>query len=278
MSNSDWTHEFLATNGITLHCVTQGQGDLMVMLHGFPECWYSWRHQIPEFAQQYRVIAPDLRGYNESDKPKGVEAYRMSELVKDVEGLVHRAGYDRCILVGHDWGGAIAWNVAITCPDLVERLIVMNIPHPAKFAAGLQTPQQLMRSWYVFFFQIPWLPEWLISLNDYEAIASAFLDMAVDKSAFSPADIDVYKDVAAKRGGLTAMLNYYRSLLQHPSQAIDRQWPVIHSPTLMIWGENDAALGIELTYGTDQYVSNLDICYIPHCSHWVQQEQPHQVN
>lgn len=270
-----WQHEYLMSNGIRLHYVTQGEGPLMLMLHGFPEFWYSWRHQIPEFAKDYKVVALDLRGYNESEKPQDQSAYVMSEFIKDVEGVIKGLGYDRCILVGHDWGGAIAWCFAYAHPEMVEQLIVMNIPHPVKFVEGLRTPQQLMRSWYAFFFQLPMLPEFLIELSDYQLIEFAFKSMAVDKSAFTQADIAAYKDAAAKRGALTAMINYYRNAFWSFQQ---QEWTLLDVPTLMIWGEEDTALGKELTYGTEEYVRDFQIHYIANCSHWVQQEKPELVN
>lgn len=270
-----WQHEYINTNGIKLHYVTQGDGPLMLMLHGFPEFWYSWRHQIPEFAKDYKVVALDLRGYNESDKPQEQSAYTMSELVKDVEGVIQGLGYDRCVLVGHDWGGAIAWCFAYAHPEMVERLIVLNLPHPAKFAQGLRTPQQLMRSWYTFFFQIPALPELLLQSFDYQIIGNALTGMAVNKNAFTSADIEAYKDAVAKRGALTAMINYYRNAF---TGIMQREWSMLDVPTLMIWGEQDTALGKELTYGTEEYVRDFQIRYIPDCSHWVQQEQPELVN
>lgn len=270
-----WQHEYIVSNGIRLHYVTQGEGPLMLMLHGFPEFWYSWRHQIPEFAKDYKVVALDLRGYNDSDKPSEQSAYVMSELIKDVEGVIQGLGYDRCVLVGHDWGGAIAWCFAYAYPEMVERLIVMNIPHPAKFAEGLRTPQQLMRSWYAFFFQVPVLPELILQAFDYEAISNALTGMAVDQTTFTPTDIEAYKDAAAKRGALTAMLNYYRNAFSSFQQ---HDWTLLDVPTLMIWGEEDAALGKELTYGTQEFVRNCQIRYIPNCSHWVQQERPELVN
>jgi pimeloyl-ACP methyl ester carboxylesterase len=275
---NSWSHNFIDTNGIKLHYVSHGSGKLMLMLHGFPEFWYSWRHQIEEFSRDYKAVALDLRGYNESDKPQGVEAYRMSELVEDVKGVIQGLGYEDCILVAHDWGGAIAWNFAYTYPELVEKLIVLNIPHPAKFAEGLKTPEQLSKSWYILAFQIPWLPEFLLQLNDYQAIENAFLGMAVDKTAFSQEDLDAYKDAAAKRGALTAAINYYRAIFQSLLQSDRQQWGTLNIPTLTIWGENDTALGKELTYGTGTYVRDWQIKYIPNCSHWVQQEQPALVN
>jgi pimeloyl-ACP methyl ester carboxylesterase len=270
-----WQHEYIVSNGIRLHYVTQGEGPLMLMLHGFPEFWYSWRRQIPEFAKDYKVVALDLRGYNDSDKPQEQSAYVMSEFIKDVEGAIAGLGYNRCVLVGHDWGGAIAWYFAYAHPEMVERLIVLNIPHPARFAEGLRTPQQLLRSSYAFFFQLPALPELVIQWSDYQAVESAFKGMAINKNAFTQADIEAYKDAVAKRGALTAMLNYYRNAYK---QFPKRDWNPLNVPTLMIWGEDDTALGKELTYGTEKYVSNFQIRYIPNCSHWVQQEKPELVN
>jgi pimeloyl-ACP methyl ester carboxylesterase len=270
------SHHFLATNGISLHYVTQGEGPLMLFLHGFPEFWYSWRHQLAEFANDYTCVALDLRGYNESDKPEGVGAYRMEELVRDVEGVIRKLGYDRCILVGHDWGGAIAWSFAYAHPSMLESLIIMNLPHPAKFAAGLQTPQQLLRSWYIGFFQVPFLPELLIQAGDYWLIEQMFRGMAIRKDAFTSNDIRQFKAAAAKPGALTAMINYYRALLS--GNFMNQTWSVLEVPTLMIWGEEDTALGKELTVGTEDYVRDFHLRYIPNCSHWVQQEQPEQVN
>ena len=271
-----WKHDYIETNGLKLHYVTQGQGKLMLMLHGFPEFWYSWRHQIPEFARDYQVVALDLRGYNDSDKPPQKSAYIMSEFLADIQGVITDLGHERCILVAHDWGGAIAWHFADAYPEMVDRLIVLNLPHPAKFRAGLRTFAQLRKSWYIFAFQLPWLPEWVFRRNDCEAIASAFYDMAIDKSAFTQADLQAFKDAAAKPGALTAMIHYYRNVFQDFFRS--KSWKIIEIPTLMIWGENDIALGKELTYGTQEYVRDLQINYIPNCSHWVQQEQPQLVN
>ncbi|MDY6937770.1 MAG: alpha/beta hydrolase [Cyanobacteriota bacterium] len=271
-----WTHETIQTNGIRLHYVTQGEGELMLMLHGFPEFWYSWRHQIPEFARDYKVVALDLRGYNDSEKPPEKSAYVMPEFIADIRGVIRGLGYERCILVAHDWGGAIAWTFAEAHPEMLDGLIVLNLPHPAKFRAGLRTIAQLKKSWYVFAFQLPWLPEWVFRRNNYQAIAAAFYDMAIDKSAFPPADLQAFQEAAAKPGALTAMLNYYRNIFQGFFKPKSCQ--IIETPTLMVWGENDIALGKELTYDTQEYVRELEIRYIPNCSHWVQQERPQLVN
>jgi len=270
-------HGYLETNGIRLHYVTEGEGPLILFLHGFPECWYSWRHQLSEFGKNYKAVAIDLRGYNESDKPKEQSAYALSELVKDVAGVIRALGYEKCVLVGHDWGGAIAWSFAYAYPEMLERLIVLNLPHPAKFAQGLRTPQQLLKSWYIALFQLPALPELLIKSNNYAVIRSIFRDQAVNPNAFTEEDLDVLVAAAAKPGAVTAMLNYYRNIFQSEG-FLDKQWDVLKVPTLMIWGEDDKALGKELTYGTNEYVETFKIRYIPDCSHWVQQEQPGQVN
>ena len=275
-TENSWKHDYIISNGIKLHYVTQGEGSLMLMLHGFPEFWYSWRHQISEFAKDFKVVALDLRGYNDSDKPSNQSAYVMDEFVKDVEGVIKGLGYEKCVLVGHDWGGAIAWNFAYDYPQMVEKLIVLNLPHPAKFAEGFKYPQQLLKSWYIFLFQLPFLPEFLLQLSDYKAIEIAFTNFATNKNNFTPADIKAYKDAAAKPGAITAMLSYYRNVFQQ--RVINQNWRVLEVPTLMIWGENDVALSKELTYGTEAYVKDFQIKYIPNSSHWVQQDAPLLVN
>ena len=268
-------HNYIYTNGIRLHYVTQGEGPLVLLLHGFPEFWYSWRHQIPELAQHFKVVALDLRGYNNSDKPKDAKAYHITELIKDVQGVIKGLGYDDCILAGHDWGGAIAWSFAHRYPEMVEKLIVMNMPHPAVFSKALKSsPQQMLKSWYIPFFQLPWLPELLMQAEDYRAITVAFSDNVSNKHAFSPQDIEMFKDAASKRGALTAMLNYYRS----NSDLFQQDWETLETPTLMLWGIDDAALGKELTFPTTIYVRHLQIKYLENCSHWTQQEQPELVN
>lgn len=276
VTQDTWQHEYITTNGVKLHYVTQGTGPLMLMLHGFPECWYSWRHQIPVFAENYQVVAVDLRGYNDSDKPKEQSAYVMDEFIKDVEGLIKGLGHDKCILVGHDWGGGIAWSFAYAHPNMVERLIILNLPHLAKFSQGLFNPQQLLRSFYIFLFQLPGLPELLLQSGDYQIIPKTIQGTAFNKDAFNKEDLDVYQKAAAKPGALTAMLNYYRNVFSN--SFFNRTWGILDVPTLMIWGENDTALGKELTYGTEDYVRNLQIKYIPGCGHWVQQEKPELVN
>lgn len=278
---ASWSHEEVETNGIRLHCVTQGEGDLVVMLHGFPENWYSWRHQIPSLARRFKVVAPDMRGYNLSEKPEGVRAYDISKLTADVKGLIEAYGADRAHVIAHDWGGAVAWTFAMSYPEYVDRLVVMNCPHPVVFMKNLmRNPRQLLRSWYMFFFQVPGIPELAIRSFDYLALERAFRGWAINKDAFSDEDIRELKTAAAQPGALTAGINYYRAMFraQRPGRP-GGGFKKIESPTLLIWAEEDRALGKELTYGMDRYFTGgLEIRYIPDCSHWVQQEQPLLVN
>jgi pimeloyl-ACP methyl ester carboxylesterase len=287
-SEDGWNHRFVRGNGVELHCVEAGIGSedteqqqarpLMLFLHGFPEFWYSWRHQMRAFSDTYHVVAPELRGYNKSDKPEGRRAYALDELVSDVRELVENLGYEKCTLVAHDWGGAVAWEFAYAHPEMLDQLIVMNLPHPVRFYQGLRTAAQLRRSWYMFFFQLPWLPEALLSLDDHRAIARLFEGQAKNPQAFSDDDLDAYREAAGQPGALTAMLNYYRALSLEVFRFDNERYDILDVPTLMIWGEDDAALGKELTYGTERLVRDFHIEYIPNCSHWVQQDRPELVN
>jgi len=273
-------HGFAYVNGVRLHYVTQGQGKLIVLLHGFPEFWYSWRQQIPELAKHFRVVVPDLRGYNESEKPVGVSNYRVDVLTADVMGLIRAFGEEKALIVGHDWGGGIAWAFAADYPQATERLVVMNCPHPGVLQKQLRVNwRQLRRSWYMFWFQIPWLPELLIRLSARRFVAQAFRGWAIRKEAFSDEDLRRYVEAIQKPGMLTAAINYYRAAFREVVWRGERQFAPITCPTLLIWGEEDVALGKELTYDMEPYFTNrFEIKYLPRCSHWVQQEQPELVN
>ena len=207
----------------------------------------------------------------------------MDRLTADVAGLIDAAGARSTVLVGHDWGGGIAWATAIERQRPLERLIIMNAPHPARFVAGLLRWPQIRRSWYIFAFQLPILPEYLLRRRRARAIARAFHNMAVDKTRFPTEVLEVYRRQALEPGALTAMINYYRAnrtlfrrtRAGHPHQSLTQ---AIDVPTLLIWGEADTALGKELTYGTERLVTDLTIRYLPGVSHWVQQEAPERVN
>jgi epoxide hydrolase 4 len=271
-----WQHRDIITNGIRMHYVVQGEGPLIVLLHGFPEFWYSWRHQIPMLAEHgYTVVAPDLRGYNDTDKPR--TGYDVATLIRDVEGLIKGLGYKRAIVVGHDWGGVLAWAFAMRYPHMTERLIVMNAPHPQAMFRELRTLKQLRKSWYVFAFQLPWLPEYLLNRNNANEIGRMLRGAAVQKEAFTREITAKYQEAMNKPGAMTAALNYYRQLFRRWPQSTEKV-PRITVPTLLIWGEQDIALGIELTMGLGQWVDNLQVKRIPDSGHWVQQEKPEQVN
>ncbi len=274
-------HEFVEANGLRFHCVTQGEGDLVLLLHGFPESWYSWRHQIPYLARRFKVVAPDLRGYGESDKPDGVGEYTADKLVNDVRCLIEAFGASRAHVVSHDWGGVVAWMFAVAFPGHLDKLVVMNAPHPAVFAKNLMSnPRQMMRSWYTFFFQLPRIPELLFSAHDFYLLKHFFREWAIDKEAFSDEDLNELARAAGRPGALTGGINYYRASMGNLNFfKMARSYPQILSPTLLIWAENDRALGKELTYGLKPYFADgLQIRYIPTCSHWVQQEAPNIVN
>jgi pimeloyl-ACP methyl ester carboxylesterase len=275
-------HEVVRANGLRFHVATCGSGPrLALCLHGFPECWYSWRHQLPLLARLgYRAWAPDLRGYGESERPPLLEDYSIDRLMYDVAGLIDAAGAQQTILVAHDWGGIIAWYFAMRRLRPLERLVIMNLPHPAVMERALRTWRQRLRSWYVLLFQVPRLPEAILRARDYRAIGDAFRNMAVDKSRFPDEVLQVFRTAAARPGALTAMLNYYRALVRGGGARRQRQlgYPIIDTPTLMIWGERDSALGKETTYGTEEFVRHLTIRYLPNVSHWVQQEAPEAVN
>lgn len=276
VSTETWQHRDIMTNGIRMHYVTQGNGPLIVLLHGFPEFWYSWRKQIPFLAERsYTVVAPDLRGYNDTDKPR--TGYDVPTLVGDIAGLIKGLGQEKAVIVGHDWGGVLAWAFAMSNPQMTERLIVMNAPHPQVMQRAFRTLKQLRKSWYIFAFQLPWLPENALLRNNAYEIGRMFKGAAVQKSAFPNEVLGTYQEAMSKPGAMTAALNYYRQLFRHPLRSA-KDYASIGVPTLLIWGEQDIALGIELTYGLEQWVPNIQIKRIPDSGHWVQQEKPELVN
>ena len=276
---AQWTHHEGVVNGVKLHYVEAGEGPLVVLLHGFPEFWYSWRHQIPALAAAgFRVLAPDMRGYNLSEKPKGVRHYRTELLIEDVAALVRLAGEERAVIVGHDWGGGIAWGVPMRYPDLVSKLIVLNAPHPLAFQRELRSPRQLAKSWYMFFFQLPWLPEASFRAGGYRFLERVLRRDPVQAGAFTEEDIARYKEAIAQPGALTAAINYYRAALRTNPFRAAREVETITAPTLLIWGERDRYLSIRLTEDLDRWVPNIRVERIADASHWVQVDAAERVN
>jgi epoxide hydrolase 4 len=271
----------VAANGFDFAVDEVGEGDhLALCLHGFPESRFSWRFQLPLLAQMgYRAWAPDLRGYGETEpKPREVSAYLIDRLMEDVAALIDASGAKRVTLIGHDWGAGLAWAFAANRVRPLERLVIMNVPHPAVMAGQLgRNWAQMGKSWYMFFFQLPGLPERAMTANDARAIRNAFRGMAVDKSNFTQDVLDRYARDAQRPGAIRGMVNWYRAALQLGGK-LRGPWPKIETPTLIVWGEEDAALGIELLDGTDAYVTDLTIQRLPKVSHWVQQEAPEKVN
>ena len=273
------TPQWVGANGQTFEVATAGDGKkLALCLHGFPELHYSWRHQIPLLVDLgYRVWAPNLRGYGGSSKPEGIASYRLNTLVQDVAALIDASGAEEVTLIAHDWGAIIAWHFAINKVRPLTRLVIMNVPHPQCARRELKHWHQLKKSWYIFFFQLPRLPEWLLGRNGAERVKRAFSRMAVDKSRFPDEDLQVYADAASRPSALRSMINYYRALLRTPDarQIGDGR---VDIPTLMIWGEEDSAIDIRCTEGTNEWVPDLELHRLPGVSHWVQQEAPEKVN
>lgn len=273
-------HHFQQVNGIRMHYVAAGSGPVVVLLHGFPEFWWGWRKQIPALAQHFRVIVPDLRGYGQSDKPARVSDYAMDKLRTDVQELIRSLGLEKARIVAHDWGGAIGWDLVIRKPEFVERIALLNIPHPALLNQALKkSPRQLLKSWYFFYFQLPWIPELIFKLTLRRLVKNTFRGWAHQPDAFSDEDLEHYRENMQRPGAIRAMLNYYRATFRSGKKQSNGLDIPIQVPVRMIWGENDKALGKELTYGTEKYMQGpFDIHYIPDCSHWVMSEYPDQVN
>jgi epoxide hydrolase 4 len=273
------THRYADLEDVRLHYVEAGEGPLVLLLHGFPQFWYQWRHQIPALVEAgFRVVAPDMRGYNLSDKPPGVLAYRVELLARDVERLIIACGEQTASVVGHDWGAIVAWVAAMHHPGRVERLVILNVPHPARFLDGLLSPGQLLRSSYMFFFQIPRLPEEVIRAGDFALLRSALRRDPVRPGTFAAEDIERYVRAMARPGALTATLNYYRALLRRPreTRALLKK---IEAPVLVIWGERDRFLSRRLAEPPRLWVPNLlRVERLQDASHWVGEDRPQEVN
>src|SRR3954467_2935827 len=262
---------------VSLHYVEAGEGPLIVLLHGFPEFWYGWRLQIASLGGAgYRVVAPDTRGYNLSSKPEGFEAYGVDLLADDIRGLIAALGADSARLVGHDWGGSIAWTTAMNHPEVVDRLAILNAAHPRRLSEGLKHPSQLRKSWYFFFFAVPGLPEDVVQARDWHFFRH-FLQEA--NPAYTPEEIERYVEAWSQPGAASGMINYYRaSVRQSQKEAVAKLRP-ISAPTLVIWGEQDSYLGSDLAEPERADVPNLDrVERLADASHWVHHDEAERVN
>jgi pimeloyl-ACP methyl ester carboxylesterase len=272
-------HRYADLGDVRLHYVEAGEGPLVLLLHGFPQFWYQWRHQVPALVEAgFRVVAPDMRGYNLSDKPPGARAYRVELLARDVERLILACGERTAAVVGHDWGAIAAWIAAMRHPERVGRLAILNVPHPARLLDGLLSPMQLLRSSYALFFQIPRLPEEIIRAGDFALLRSVFLRDPVRPTALTAEDTERYVEAIARPGALTASLNYYRALLRYPGQTrtlLQR----VEAPVLVIWGERDRFLSRRLAEPPRLWVPDLvGVKRLPDASHWVAEDRPLEVN
>lgn len=273
-------HKFADVNGIRLHYAEQGEGDLIILLHGWPEFWYCWRKQIPELAKHYHVVAPDLRGFNESDKPSKVSEYKIETVTKDIVELIEKTGHTKATVIAHDWGGAVGYELGMNYPEKLNKLIIMNSPHPSVMKKQLMTnPKQRKRSSYMFLFQIPLLPELFMKLTLRKTFTKSFRGWAYNKEQFPDDVIEEYVKAFSKKGAMRGGLNWYRAAFRSWKEDNKKEKKPVSVQTLIIWGENDKALGKELTYDLDKYFSApFEIKYIPKCSHWVQNEYPELVN
>ena len=263
---------------VSLHAIAAGphDGPLVLLLHGFPEFWYGWRQQIePLAAAGFRVLVPDQRGYNLSSKPSGVAAYALAELVSDVIAIADQLGRETIFLAGHDWGAAVAWSAALLHPQRVAKLAVLNVPHPSVMRKFLSTrPRQLFRSWYMFFFQLPWLPEAVFSAFNFR-IGSQALLRSSRPGTFSAEDLAQYRAAWSQPGALTAMINWYRALFRTRAKFSDK---FVRIPTRILWGERDAFLLPEMARESLSYCTNAELFTFANATHWLQHEEPARVS
>ncbi|MBT3337300.1 MAG: alpha/beta hydrolase [Anaerolineae bacterium] len=272
-------YEYVETNGIRLHVAQAGSDNdpLIILLHGFPEFSYGWRKQIPYLVEAgYRVWAPDQRGYNLSDKPDGLASYSIDILAADVIGLIDAAGEKQVFLVGHDWGAAVAWRVAAKYPERLKKLIILNVPHGDVLKKNLLSSfAQLLKSWYIFFFQIPWLPEMLAKQRDWKMVAES-LTKSSRPETFTENDLGQYRQAWSEPKAYKSMLNWYRAMLQRPPKSLPS--PRIIVPTLLIWGAKDKFLGREMAQPSIDLCDDGRLVFIEEATHWVQHEEAERVN
>jgi pimeloyl-ACP methyl ester carboxylesterase len=274
----DLEHLTFANGDVHLHAVAAGPSDgpVLLLLHGFPEFWYGWRKQIPALETAgFRVIVPDGRGYNISDKPKGAASYRLRHLVSDVVAIIEQLGRPKVYLVGHDWGAIVAWAVAAAHKEKVARLAILNVPHPGVMFRFLLThPYQLRRSWYMFFFQVPRVPEFFFSAWNFRSGTQSLVRTS-RPGTFSPEDLSVYRSAWAQPGAVTAMIHWYRALFRYPASfRVGR----IEVPTRILWGKKDAFLLPGLAKASLRKCDRAEVLWFDRATHWLHLEEPDAVN
>ncbi len=275
----DLRERYIETNGIKLHVMEAGPADgpMVLFLHGFPEFWYAWRKQIAYFAERgYLVVVPDQRGYNLSDKPKGIASYKIDELAKDAVGLIDAYGRDQIFLVGHDWGAAVSWWVSLKYPERIKRLVIMNVPHPLIMAKHLFGNQkQMERSWYIFYFQLPGVVEAFASADNYQWPVNLLIETS-RPGAFSPEELEKYREAFMQPDAFSSMVNWYRAALQARSAPpADFR---IKMPILVLWGMNDVAIIPEQAEESMAFCDNGRLVKFEECSHWIEHEEAETIN
>jgi pimeloyl-ACP methyl ester carboxylesterase len=279
MPNTSLTHATIPTNGINLHVIQAGpvDGPLVILLHGFPEYWAGWRKQIPALAAAgYRVWVPDQRGYNRSDKPAGIAAYNLDQLALDIVGLMDAAGVDKARVAGHDWGAAVAWWLGIKHPHRLEKLAILNVPHIAVMGRYLAAHfSQMRKSWYMFFFQLPWLPERALSVRG-GAQTIRGIQSSSPPGAFSEEDVQGYLAAWAQPGAWTGMINWYRAMFRKPPLSPRSQRVTV--PVRIIWGKQDAFLDWEMAEMSLELCDQGELFFVDQASHFVQHDAPDRVN
>jgi pimeloyl-ACP methyl ester carboxylesterase len=265
-------HRTITANGVRFHVVVGGLGPLVLMLHGWPECWAAWRHLMKPFADAgFTVAAPDLRGFGDSDKPQRPRDYAMPVLVDDVVGLVRALGFEKAHVLGHDWGGIIAWALASSRPEIVDKLVIMNAPHPVIIQKRLVSSlEQLKASYYAFFFQVPVLAEKKLAQDDFRVIDNIFKHQPRKRGSVTFDDVEAFKKGLRERGGVTASLNYYRAAARYGLGG--ERGGLIAAPTLVLWGLDDVALPPGNLDGLVRFVASLRVVRVPNCSHWIQHD------
>lgn len=265
--------QYIITNGINLHVALAGpeEGEPVFLLHGFPDAWFGWEAQIGPLADAgFRVIVPDQRGYNLSDKPDGVDSYRMDTLVKDILGLADALGYERFCIAGHDFGAMVTWSMAQCCPERIKRMVIANVPHPEVMRSYLRTHiKQLLKSWYAAFFQIPGLPEWTVKLNNWRFLVSAMPD------DLSEEDRNRYRAAWGQPGAITGMMNWYRAFFRLQRQTT--QILHIQVPTLILWGKQDPHLSYEMAVLSVELCDDGRLITFDDATHWVLHDEAEAV-
>ncbi len=271
----DFTWTDFDVGEVRLRCALAGPpgGQVVILLHGFPECGASWLQAAGALARDgYRTVVPDLRGYGGSGRPAPVAAYAIPRLVGDIAGLVRALEVPRAHLVGHDWGGVVAWWTAMLRPEVVDRLAIVNAPHPVGYAAALRTAEQLRRGWYVFFFQLPWVPEWALALRDYGAVRAVF-----EKDGIGAAEVSPCVASIRQVGARSAAINYYRASVRAALSGKAPRPRKIEAPTLVLWGEKDRFLVPALAQPPSDWVSDARVVRLPGATHWAQIDAADQV-